>query len=253
MKNIKLLISYDGTGLYGWQKTSFGPSVEEHLERALSQILQEPIYLQAASRTDAGVHAEGQVVNFKTQRNALDLKKLRRSVNCLISNQIIIQSAEEVPEDFHPTVNSLGKEYHYYLCNTDFQEPKHRLSSWHFPFSLDIEKLNQASSKLVGTHDFSSFCNALFLSKRDPHCTLTSLEVVALGKSRYCFKVKGNRFLFRMVRNIVGTLAHIGCGKLELSELPLLLKSPKRTSAGITAPSHGLHLMKVFYKEDQPI
>ena len=250
MKNIKLLISYDGTGLFGWQKTSFGPTVEEHLERALSKILQEPIYLQAASRTDAGVHAEGQVVNFLTKKKSIDLKKLRRSVNCLLFKQVIVLSAEEMPEGFHPTVSSTGKEYHYYLCSADFQEPKHRLVSWHFPYTLDIEKINLVIPKLIGTHDFSSFCNALFLSKRDPCCTLNSLEVIALEKERFCFKVQGNRFLFRMVRNIVGTLAYIGCGKLGAHQIPLLLQNPSRSCAGMTPPPHGLHLIKVFYAKE---
>ncbi len=250
MKNIKLLISYDGTGLFGWQKTSFGPTVEEHLEKTLSHILQETIYLQAASRTDAGVHAEGQVVNFFTEKKSINLEKLLRSVNRLISKQIIVLSIEEMPGIFHPTINNTGKEYHYYLCNSSFQKPKHRLFSWHFPYPLDIQKIKTTAPQLIGTHDFSTFSNSLLFSKRDPLCTLYSLEIENLGDNRFCFKLHGNRFLFRMVRNIIGTLAYIGCGKIEFDCLASLLQSQNRSAAGITAPAHGLHLMQVFYPKN---
>lgn len=247
MKNIKLLLSYDGTSLLGWQKTPLGPTVEEHLEKALSQILQEKIKLQAASRTDAGVHAEGQIVNFLTQKTFLDLHKLQKSINALIPKQITVLDIEEMPINFHPTLDNLGKEYHYFICNTAFQKPKERLFSWHFPYSLDLQKMQETASYFLGTHDFSTFCNEISLSKKNPLCTLYSLEITFFDSNRFCFKLRGDRFLFRMVRNLVGTLAYAGCGKLESSQTPTLLKNCKRETAGVTAPAHGLHLIKVFY------
>lgn len=247
MKNIKLLLAYDGTNLLGWQKTSLGPSVEQHLETVLAQILQEPIVLQAASRTDAGVHAEGQVVNFFTQKNFLDFEKLHKSLNALLPKQITVLHIEEMPLSFHPTLKNQGKEYHYFLCNTPIQQPKYRHFSWQFPYSLDLDTMRLAIPYFVGTHDFSTFCNELPLSKRDPVCTLFSLNIVPLENSRYCFQVKGDRFLFRMVRNLVGTLAYIGCGKISLAAAADLLKTRQRKAAGVTAPSHGLHLIQVFY------
>ena len=249
MKNIKLLLAYEGTHLLGWQKTPLGPTVEEHLETILSQILQEPISLQAASRTDAGVYAEGQVVNFLTQKEVLDLEKLQKSLNALLPSQIRVCHIEEMPLSFHPTLDNLGKEYHYFLCNTSVQQPKHRLFSWQFPYPLDVDAMNLASLHFLGTHDFSTFCNERSLSQKDPICTLSSLKIVPLDDSRLCFQIQGNRFLFRMVRNLVGTLAYIGCGKIPLSAVPALLKSLRRETAGMTAPSHGLHLIRVFYQK----
>ena len=247
MLNIKLLLSYDGTGLLGWQKTPVGPTVEEHLEKALSQILQEEVVLQAASRTDAGVHAEGQVVNFRTKKTVLDLEKLQKGINSLLPKQIAVLGAERMSEDFHPTLDNEGKEYHYFLCNTSVQRPKDRFFSWHFPYLLDLLKMKSAIPHFLGSHDFSTFCNELPLSKKDPVCTLHDITIEPLEEGRFCFKVKGDRFLFRMVRNLIGTLAYVGCGKLEAEQIPDLLKSRKRALAGVTAPSHGLHLAKVFY------
>lgn len=247
MKNIKLLVAYDGTGLLGWQKTILGPSVEQHLELVLTQILQEPISLQAASRTDAGVHAEGQVVNFFTQKKMLNFEKLHKSLNTLLPKQITVLNIEEMPLSFHPTLENLGKEYHYFLCNTPIQQPKHRFFSWQFPYPLNLDTMKHALDHFLGTHDFSTFCNELPLSKRDPVCTLSSLQIIPMQDSRFCIQVQGNRFLFRMVRNLVGTLAYIGCGKIPLSAVPNLLQRRQRKAAGVTAPAHGLHLIRVFY------
>lgn len=247
MKNIKLTLAYDGTGLLGWQKTSVGPSVEGWLETILSQILQEEIQLQAASRTDAGVHAEGQIVNFLSRKNSLSLHRLQKSLNALLPKQITVLKVEEALESFHPTLQNKGKEYHYLICNLPYQQPKHRLFSWHVPYPLDIELMKQGSRFLIGTHDFSSFCNELSLSNKNPTCTLETITIEPLEESRLRIKVKGDRFLFRMVRNLVGTLVYIGSKKIALEDLPLLLKAKERARAGVTAPSHGLHLMQVFY------
>lgn len=247
MTNIKLILSYDGTNLLGWQKTPLGATVEDYLEKALFQILQKKITLQAASRTDAGVHAEGQVVNFSINSLSFSLERLQKSINALLPSQITVLKIDKVPEDFHPTLGNLGKEYHYYICNTPWQKPKHRLFSWQVSNPLDKKKMDLAIPHLLGTHDFSTFCNELPLLDKDPTCTLHSIEIEQLEFHRFCFKVIGDRFLFRMVRNLVGTLAYVGLGKIPLEEIPSILKSRKRKEAGITAPAHGLHLMNVFY------
>jgi tRNA pseudouridine38-40 synthase len=246
MRNIQLIVAYDGTGLHGWQKTSLGPSVEEHLEKVLSQVLQEKPKLQAASRTDAGVHAEGQVVNFFTTKD-LSLERLQKSFNALLPKQISILKVEEAPSSFHPTLDNQGKEYHYHVCNTLFQKPKHRLFSWQVPYSLSMDLMQQASRFFLGTHDFSSFCNQLPLLDKSAICTLEKIEIEEMEEQRIVFKIRGDRFLFRMVRNLVGTLVYVGGGKIPLSDIPSLLKNKQRAAAGITAPAHGLHLMNVFY------
>ena len=249
MRNVKLLVAYDGTAFLGWQKTSMGPSIEESLEKALEQLLQEKISLQAASRTDAGVHAEGQIVNFCTDKDLMPLTKLQKGLNALLPSSIIILNIEEVESHFHPTLDNTGKEYHYFLCNTPYQQPKHRFFSWHVPVPVDILKMQQGTKILLGTHDFSAFCNERSLMDRDPVCTLHSIDIEPLDKERICIKIRGDRFLFRMVRNLVGTLAYVGQEKISLTELENALKSLKRKNAGVTAPAHGLHLIEVFYKK----
>lgn len=262
-RNIKLIISYLGAAYVGWQKAkpthaarNKTPSIEETLEASLTRILQYPVKLQAASRTDASVHAEGQVVNFfmekpYTHRTVKpgddDLRRLKFILNCMLPNDIAVISAEEMPHDFHPTTDSIKKEYWYHLCNTPSQLPFHRHTSWHFPYPIDIERMRKASLPLLGTHDFSAFCNELKLSDRDPICHLEKIEINELPSNRIKIVICGDRFLYKMVRNIAGTLAHVGCGKLESDKISEILNNKDRREAGITAPGFGLTLKKVYY------
>lgn len=251
MHNIKLTIAYLGTPFVGWQKTKMGPSVEETLETTLQQILQHEIKLQAASRTDAGVHAEGQVVNFTT-RKQLCLKTLQHRLNAMLRKEISIISAEEMPQDFHPTLACLKKEYEYQLCHGPVQMPFLRHISWHFPYSLDLEPMKIAADHLIGRYDFSSFCNDRALYSRDPVCRLENIEILA--HAEHCLKMRiiGDRFLYKMARNIAGTLAYVGCGKIQAEQIPMILASKDRTLAGVTAPPHGLTLKHLFYEYTAP-
>jgi len=251
MRNIQLIISYDGSPYLGWQKTPLGPTIEETLENTLSQILQEKISLQAASRTDAKVHAEGQSVNFISNKEKICLEKLHKSLNALLPPSITVTSVEQRAPDFHPTLDAQGKEYHYLVCNTPYQLPKHRFFSWHVPSYLDIVAMKQAALSLLGTHDFSAFCNERSLLDKDPICTLHSLDILSLEGNRLLFSVKGNRFLYRMVRNLIGTLIYVGQGKISQEDVSSILSSKNRTLAGVTAPAHGLHLIQVFYAQPQ--
>jgi len=247
MRNIKLIITYDGSSYLGWQKTNAGPSIEESLETALFQVLQQPVVLQAASRTDAGVHALGQVVNFKLQNDEIDLKRLVKSVNSLLGKKISILSIEEVEESFHPTLDNEGKEYLYTICNGPTQLPFHRNTSWHFPYKLDLELMRKAAELIEGYKDFSAFCNERSQFTRDPFCLIEKISIHPLDEMRLCISIKGSRFLYKMARNIVGTLAYIGSGKIPLSDVQKILESGKRINAGVTAPAHGLMLSQVFY------
>jgi len=246
--NIKLIVAYDGTRYLGWQKTKEGPSIEEYLEKVLSQILQETISLQAASRTDAGVHAEGQVVNFFTSQD-LDFKQLLKSVNSLLPSDISVVEMSKRPLTFHPTLDCKGKEYHYFVCNKIFQLPFQRHFSWHFPYPLNFSLMEKACSFFVGVHDFSSFCNERSLLKRDAIREIYHCGIEILPEERLQFVLKGNHFLYKMVRNIVGTLIYVGCGKISLESIPHILLSKDRAQAGVSAPAHGLVLKKVFYTE----
>lgn len=247
-KNIKLVIAYDGANYLGWQKTSAGPTIEQTLESILEKILQEPISLQAASRTDAGVHAHGQVVNFFTSRT-IDPNRFRISLNQLLPSDIALILVEKVEYDFHPTVDSTGKEYRYSICNNFFQLPEHRFSSWHYPYSLDFNEMRKAALHFIGTHDFVTFCNMKNLQNYENTIRqIDAIEIIELDEKRIQFKIRGNHFLYKMVRNIVGTLLHVGRKKIKAEDIPRLLQGQDRTQAGITAPAHGLTLYRVNYK-----
>lgn len=238
-RNIRSLIAYNGTHYFGWQKTRMGPSIEETLELCLQQILQHPVELQAASRTDRGVHAEGQVVNFFTDKPKVDLKKLHLSLAKMLPKDISPLALEEVETSFHPTLDSKGKEYQYQICNLPIQLPFLKDYSWHIPTPLDLPSMLIAKEFLLGTHDFSAFTNE---RTDDTIRTIHSIEI-----EPGLFKIKGDKFLYKMVRNIVGTLVYVGLGKIPPTEIPTILSSRNRALAGMTAPAHGLCLKQVFY------
>lgn len=247
MKNIKLQIAYDGTEYLGWQKTKMGPSIEAALEEALQKILRHEVTLQAASRTDAGVHAAGQIVNFFTQKN-LPLEKLKHSLNCVLPRDIAVDMIEQARDTFHPTLDCIGKEYHYQLCYGQVQHPFQRFYSWHYPYPLDLQKIRETIPLLLGKHDFSAFCNAKKNSTYDHH--IRDLETILLVEEpQDClrFIIRGNNFLYKMVRNLIGTLVYAGCGKIEVKEVAKILSRKDRTQAGMTAPAHGLCLHRVLY------
>jgi tRNA pseudouridine38-40 synthase len=248
MRNIRLDISYDGTHYLGWQKTKMGPSIEETLERTLKQILQHPISLQAASRTDAGVHARGQVTNFFTPKE-ISLDRLQHSLNCLLPPDIAITSISEAEDGFHPTLDAKGKEYHYHLCYGRVQLPQCRRTAWHYPTSLNIHTMREAVPLLLGHRDFSAFCNV----KKNSNYThytryIESISLQECDNECIQFRIEGNHFLYKMVRNLVGTLTYVGCGKIALDNVQGIVSGGDRTQAGMTAPALGLFLHCVKYE-----
>lgn len=244
-KNIKLILSYDGSAYLGWQASNVGVSIEGTLKEVLEKILQQEVQLQAASRTDAGVHAEAQVVNFFLEKPR-NLEHLHKSLNQLLPKDIRVAIIEEAPDDFHPTLKSKGKEYHYRLTRSHVQLPFDRLFAWHYPFSLDLAKMETATKFFIGKHDFQAFGNAADPKPKDTIRTLYRLDIIS-SEEELRFEIHGNNFLYKMVRNLVGTLVYIGAGKLSLEEAEKLIASKDRTLAGMTAPAHGLLLKKVFY------
>lgn len=245
--NIKLTLAYDGTGYLGWQKTKMGPSIEESLEKALAKILQRDISLQAASRTDAGVHATGQVVNFFAQRLP-SLEKLIYSLNSVLPKEIVVLAAERANDTFHPTLDCADKEYHYHLSYGEAQMPHQRLYAWHYPFPFNADTMRQAIPHLIGKKDFSAFCNVKKNEAyEDTVRDLKSIKIIELPNQCLRFELAGNSFLYKMVRNLVGTLVYVGCGKIGVDQLPAIISSADRTLAGMTAPAHGLFLHKVHY------
>lgn len=239
MKNIVLTVSYDGTPFFGWQRTESGPSVEEHLQSALETILQHPVVLQAASRTDRGVHAEGQVVNFFTEKK---IDSLLMSLNGLLPKEIRVCRVEVKEDSFHPTLDAIGKEYHYQICLGPVQQPVRRFFSWHVPQKLDLGKMRKAATEMEGVHDFSAFSTKV--SYPDAMRKLDEVRIFKKAET-LLFVLKGDSFLYKMARTVVGTLVHVGRGKLD--SVAAIINSRERVEAGVTAPPHGLSLKKVFY------
>lgn len=248
MINIQLLVAYDGTGYLGWQKTPMGPSIEDSLQHVLEKILQRPIRLQAASRTDAGVHANGQVVNFILDQEKINCPRLFVSLNQLLPAGIVVLDIKQAHIEFHPTLDCIKKEYCYYICCDKVQMPSRRLYSWHCPRLGHLSEMREAATYFTGKHDFSSLCNIRKQMHYDHYIReVYSIQLEELESKRMVFKIEGKNFLYKMVRNIVGTLVYVGLGKLTVAQVPKILSAHDRTQAGVTAPAHGLFLNRVFY------
>lgn len=248
MRNVKLTLTYDGGNYKGWQKSNAGASIEETLEEILKKILQQPITLQAASRTDAGVHAEGQVVNFFLHSSKIQLTKLYISLNQLLPRDIIVTSCEEMPISFHPTLDARGKTYRYFICYSRSQRPYHRAYSWHCHYPLDLTSMKNAAQLLVGKYDFSAFCNKRRnRPNQNPIRELTRVTIEPIEGQRLCITIEGKSFLYQMVRNLVGMLVSIGRKRMTIDDLLNIIASKKRANAAASAPAHGLFLHHVEY------
>ncbi len=248
MPTYLLEMAYEGTSYFGWQRTASGPSVQQAVEEALAQLLQERVALEGASRTDRGVHASGQIAHFVTTRTGIHLGKLQTGLNALLPPSIRIWKAIEAPTGFHATLSATGKEYHYYLCNEMTQLPIHRYTSWHIPYALNAEAMLEAARYLIGTHDFTSLCNwRRNLNYTSYERTLTRVDLVPLAGGRWRIEVVGRDFLYKMVRNCAGMLTFAGRGKIVPKDIPNILAGRSRPLAGPTAPAHGLFLHKVYY------
>jgi tRNA pseudouridine38-40 synthase len=249
-RNIALKLAYDGSDFLGWQKSCHGPTIEEALQSCLEQILQEPVALQAASRTDRGVHAEGQWVNFYSDKNFM-CEGLHKSLNALLPASVRVLSVCEMPFHFHPALHAQKKEYHYQVCLGPHQLPKQRRFSWHVCHKIDFKSMESACRHFLGEHDFSSFCNfRKNLNYPDKRRQIEEVEFFLTQDNQIIFVIKGDHFLYKMVRNIVGTLIYVGRGKILSEDIPLILSTRLRAMAGITAPAHGLTLKKIYYPQE---
>lgn len=244
----KLEIAYDGTAYSGWQIQPNGPSIQHTISEQLCKVLQLPeITLIGSGRTDAGVHALGQVAHFRVSER-VDENKVLHSLNCLLPKDIRIKSLSAVPSDFHAQYSAKGKIYHYYLHLDKVLDPFRRQYSWHIQTPFDSRLLIEAASYFVGTHDFTSFANEAHLGSaaKNPVRELYRLDPVPVeGGLRLEFE--GNGFLYKMVRNIVGTLVEVGLGKRSVEEIPVIMAARDRGRAGQAAPPQGLFLVTVHY------
>lgn len=246
-----MTLTYDGTEYSGWQVQPNGVTIQELVEKALAVLLKQHTSVIGSGRTDAGVHAIGQVAHFHTDR-VFDRAKVLYSLNAMLPHAIRILTLEAVQDSFHARYSAIGKEYHYHITLDRFQSPFERHYSWHIRRHIDVELLRQAAHLFIGTHDFTSFANEAHkgAAAQDAVRTLSRLDVVQVsGGIRLEFE--GDGFLYKMVRNIVGILVEIGCGNRPLEDITRVLEAKDRRLGGQAAPAHGLFLVRVFYPDDR--
>jgi tRNA pseudouridine38-40 synthase len=258
MRNLRLKIAYDGTDFHGWQRQPREPTIQGCIEQALAEILGEKASLTASGRTDAGVHAAGQVANFKTECK-IGPDNLRRALNGKLPQTVRILSVREMPLGFHARFSARSKTYRYRLLLATVCPPVFARFVHHYPYALERSRMEEAASLLVGTHDFTSFVAADALEPGDDEAPTghNGSDAVRSVFSSWIFwrprtslliyEVRAGGFLRYMVRNIVGTLIEVGRGKIEPKQILTILEARNRTLAGPTAPARGLWLLRVEY------
>lgn len=246
MRNIKLTIEYDGKDFNGWQKQPNKLNIQGEIERAIYNITKEEVDLIGSGRTDAGVHAFGQIANFKTNSN-ISIEKMAIAINSQLKNSIVVKKAEEVDERFHSRYNAKRKTYRYVINNTEYGSAIYRNLEYHFPIKLNVKNMKEAAKFFEGEHDFKAFKSSGTSGKNSVR-TIYKAEVRTDGE-RILIELTGNGFLYNMVRIISGTLLDVGLGKIEPSEIEDIINSKDRTRAGKTLPAHGLYLVKVNYEK----
>ncbi len=245
MRNIKLTIAYHGTAYHGWQIQAYGlPTVQGTIKAAIERVVRHPVNLNGTSRTDAGVHADGQVANFFTDRD-LPPERLRLAINSRCPPDICILQACEVPEDFHAGFSAKSKLYRYRVWNS-LDRPVHLVDQcYHCWRELDLAKMTQAADILIGRHDFAAFASSS--DRKGPTVRqLFRCEIYRRPPDLF-FDIEGDGFLYNMVRNIVGTLLEIGRGHWQPDRITQILASRDRTQAGPTSSAAGLTLVCVKY------
>ena len=244
MRNLKLTLAYDGTRLVGWQRQAEGDSVQGLLEDALARFEGSPVTVHGAGRTDAGVHALGQVASVHLTCTH-DVTTLTRALNAQLPEDVRVLAIEEMSADFHARFNARSKIYRYQIRHGTIADPFERAYVWHMPERLDVDGMSRGASAVVGRHDFAAF-QSIGSPTRDSVRTVTR-SVITDADGRLTYEIAGDGFLRYMVRAIVGTLVEIGRGFREPESMASLLRGSARGDAGPTAPPHGLFLVRVDY------
>ena len=244
MPTFKITIAYDGTGFVGWQRQAEGTSIQGLLEVALAELAAGPVTVMGAGRTDAGVHAIGQVASFSLDRD-IPPSTVLRAMNARLPPAVRVMAAEAVAPDFHARFGARSKTYRYRMWNADVLDPFERAYAWHLPGPLDIERMARAARLLQGRHDFAAF-QAAGAATHSTERHVTS-SAIAAARGLVTYEVIGGGFLRHMVRNIVGSLVEVGRGRADEVWIERVLASRDRTLAGPTAPAEGLFLVRVDY------
>ena len=246
MRNIRLTIEYDGKDFNGWQKQPNKLNIQGEIERAIELITgEENIDLIASGRTDAGVHALGQVANFKTNNMSIPIEKFALAINTKLKRSVRIKKAEEVDERFHSRYTCKRKTYRYVINNNQCESAIYRNFEYHMPVELDIKAMQKAVKYFEGEHDFKAF-KASGTSSKSSIRTIYEANVYQENE-KIMIELTGNGFLYNMVRIIAGTLVEVGLGKTEPEKIPEIIQEGKRENAGKTLPPNGLYLVKVIY------
>ncbi len=249
MSKYKLKIAYDGTCYSGWQSQKKANTIQQALEKALAVLLKRQTFLIGASRTDAGVHALEQTAHFQTEHEIQNLKRFLYSLNGLISKDIRVKKIEPADDKFHARYCAKKKTYHYLLSLGTHQDPFERHFFTHIYRKLNLDIMQKACRYFLGRHNFSAFANKSNegCARTKPVKNLSKLEFVQINNNTYRFELEADGFLYKMVRNIVGTIIETASYKLNLEDIPRILVSKDRRQAGMAAPARGLFLIKVHY------
>lgn len=245
MRNFKIVLQYDGTRYQGWQRqVSTDNTIQGKIEVLLSKMCEAPVEIQGAGRTDAGVHAYGQVANFhiETEKSA---EEVMEYMNTYLPEDIAVIACEEKPERFHARLNAKGKIYRYCIWNSDRKPVFRRKYVHQVPGKLDVDAMKKAASLLLGTHDYQSFTSTK-KGKKSTVRTVERIDIEPVGEE-IVFTFKGNGFLYHMVRIMMGTLIEIGLGVRKAEEIPAVLEAKDRSKSGHLIPANGLTLVEVFY------
>ena len=252
MPRVRMTVAYDGTGFHGFSENRDVPTVGGELSTALATVLRHPVTLTVAGRTDAGVHAWGNVVSFDAESPDVDLAALRRHLNSMLGPAIVVRTAELAPEGFDARRSALARRYRYTVLNRPVPDPFLARTTWHVPEPLDISVLRLACDPLIGEHDFSSFCR---VPRRAPDASLVRRVYDArwldLGDGLLRFDIEASSFCQQMVRAIVGTMVPMGLGRRRAGEMAGIVRARSRAAANRVAPARGLCLWEVVYEDSQ--
>ena len=245
MRNIKIIVEYDGTRYNGWQTQKNASGIQEILTNAIHQVCTDVNKINGAGRTDAGAHAIGQTANFFTECK-IPVKKIPAAINVFLPKDIVVKNAEEANKAFHSRYSAKGKKYMYIVNNTSIRSALSFYREYYFPYEVDYKKIKKACEIFEGTHDFKGFM-ATGSSVKDTIRTISKIQVKKRNDGRIVFNFIGDGFLYNMVRILVGTILDVGIGKIKIEDLRNVILSKDRSKAGKTVPAQGLYLVEVYY------
>jgi tRNA pseudouridine38-40 synthase len=247
VERLRFLIAYDGRPFTGWQSQAKGEGVQDYMERALAKILGNAVRVHGSGRTDAGVHALGQVAHADVPQGKHSPERWRAALNANLPSEIRVMRVQRVlggREGFHARYSATGKRYDYRVWNDTWLHPLEIGRVWHTPFPIDVVRLREAAALLVGTHDFAGFAANRGTEEPDTVRTINAIKITRHG-ALITLRFEGNGFLYKMVRLLTGTLVRIGQGKADMALIRELLKGGKKTQ--FAAPAEGLYLVRVSY------